>query len=127
MIHRIALALVTVLVSMLLAVGLQAPAQAAYGTSVGHAADDSGYNAMIQVICNTGKRVWLSPGERTFLGRDEEDSCSLSGVDRIVVGYEQMVSCQNLVPPWQSKNFYPGSTDVGSNQTWKCYMKRKPA
>lgn len=96
-------------------------ANAAWGTSVSHASDDSGYRRDIHVVCNTGKHVYLSPGEKTFLGGSSAESCSLSGVDRIIVAYNQTVYCKNLVPPYQNRYFYTGTTYFGSNQTWKCY------
>lgn len=93
----------------------------AWGTSVSHAGDDSGYTRDIHVVCNTGKHVYLAPGEGTFAQSSEEKSCSLSGVDRIIVAYNQTVYCKNLVPPYQNRYFYTGTTYFGSNQTWKCY------
>jgi len=93
----------------------------AWGTSVSHSSSDSGYTRDIHVVCNTGKHVYLSPGQSTFLGATEAESCSLSGVDRIIVAYNQTVYCKNLVPPYQNRYFYTGTTYFGSNQTWKCY------
>lgn len=98
-----------------------APAAAAWGTSVAHASDDSGYARAIHVVCNTGKHVYLQRGQQTFMGSTEAESCSLSGVDRIIVAYNQTVYCKNYAPPYQNRYFYTGTTNFGSNQTWKCY------
>lgn len=97
-------------------------AQAAWGTSVTHASNDAGYSADIHVVCNSGKHIWLSPGQGTAFGTGP--SCTLSGVDRIVVGYNQTVYCKNLAPPYENTYYYTGSTGVPSNRTYKCYMQR---
>lgn len=99
-----------------------AQAKRAWGTSVAHAADDSGYVSDIQVVCNGGKRLFLGLGQSTFL--QSGDGCPLSGVATIVVGYNQTVFCKNLVPPYTDRYFYTGTTAVPSNATYKCYMQR---
>lgn len=98
------------------------PASAAWGTAVTHAADDSGYTGDIQVVCNNGNRLFLKPGQTTFLGTS--GGCSLSGVDRIVVAMNQTVYCKNYAPPYENTYFYTGSNNVPSNRTYKCYSQR---
>lgn len=98
------------------------PANAAWGTAVTHAADDSGYTGDIQVVCNNGNRLYLKPGQTTFLGTS--GGCSLSGVDRIVVAYNQTVYCKNYAPPYENTYFYTGTNYVPSNRTYKCYSQR---
>lgn len=100
-----------------------APAAAAWGTTVGHAADDSGYVADIHVVCDDGRHFWLSPGERTFLGQ-EGKTCTMAGVSKIIVGYNQTVYCKNYTPPYENTYFYTGTNSVPSGRTYKCYMQR---
>lgn len=97
-------------------------AKKAWGTAVTHAADDSGYTGDIHVVCNTGRHIYLKPGQSTFL--DSTNGCSLSGVDRIVVAYNQTVYCKNYAPPYENTYFYTGTNYVGSNKTYKCYAQR---
>jgi hypothetical protein len=94
----------------------------AWGTMVTHAADDSGYTGSIHIVCNSGKHMYLLVGQTTFLGTNE--GCTLSGVDRIVVAYNQTVYCKNYAPPYENTYFYTGTNYVPSNRTYKCYSQR---
>lgn len=96
-----------------------APAAAAWGTSVTHASDDSGYTRDIHIVCENGNHRYLGLGEGTFLSTNP--GCPASGVNRIIVAYNQTVYCKNYAPPYENKYFYTGTNYVGSNKTYKCY------
>lgn len=97
-------------------------AKKAWGTSVKHSSDDSGLTRDIHVVCNDGRHLYLKPGQGTFLS--STTSCGYSGVDRIVVAYNQTVYCKNSVPPYQNTYFYTGTNYMGSNQTWTCFDQK---
>lgn len=120
--NRIVAPLALLLAAVLLPLLTVSPASAAWGTMVTHASNDAGYSADIHVVCNDGKHLWLSPGQSTAFGTST--ACTLSGVDRIVVGYNQTVYCKNYVPPYENRYYYTGTTSVPSNRTYKCYMQR---
>jgi hypothetical protein len=95
----------------------------AWGTDVNHASDDSGYAAMVHVVCTNGTHRYLDRGEGTF--STPSKACGFGGVERIVVGWDQMVYCKNYLPPYQNKTFYLGYyNEVPSAASLKCYMQR---
>jgi hypothetical protein len=97
------------------------PAQAAWGTDVKHASDDSGYTADIHIICTNGNHRYLAVGEWTL----SQKPCGYGGVQRIVVGYNQTVYCKNYMPPYQNIYYYTGNyNEVPSGASLKCYMQR---
>lgn len=114
-------ALIILTIAMML--GNPAPAaHAAIFTDVTHAGDDSGYAAPIHIICrNDGSHRWLYTGESSFMSGK---ACGGLGVDKIVVGYDQTVRCNNLLPPYGWRTFYTGTTEVPSYASLKCYMQR---
>lgn len=97
-------------------------AKKAWGTSVSHASDDSGYTGDIHIVCENGTHRYLKPGQDTALGTNP--GCSASGVNRIIVAYNQTVYCKNYVPPYENTYFYTGTNYVGSLKTYKCYSQR---
>lgn len=100
-----------------------APAAAAWGTAITHAADDAGYAGNIHIVCNDGTHMFLAPGQTTFLAAS--GGCSLSGVDRIVVPLNQTVYCKNYAPPYENTYYYSfNANNVPSNRTYKCYAQR---
>lgn len=91
-------------------------------TDVTHAADDSGYNADIHVVCTDGRHLYLGLGDSSVF---DSPACSGGGVQRIVVGYNQTVYCKNYLPPYQNRYYYTGNyNEVPSYASLKCYMQR---
>lgn len=98
-----------------------APAAAAWGTDVWHAADDGGYVADIHIVCTDGRHRWLPPGKGSW---STGYSCGYGGVQSIYAGYNQAVRCFNALPPYQSAYFVGGYREVPSYASLKCYMQR---
>ena len=76
----------------------------------------------IKIVCTSGRVMYLKPGQSTYL--DTEPGCTASGVDRIIVQYNQTVYCKNYTPPYENTYFYTGTNYVPSNRTHKCYSQR---
>jgi hypothetical protein len=92
-------------------------------TDVTHSRNDSGYTADIHIVCTNGNHRYLGLGESSFGTAGK--SCGQGGVERIVVGYNQTVYCENYLPPYQNKYYYTGNyNEVPSYASLECYMQR---
>lgn len=114
-----ALALLVGFATMLGLSILNAPAaQAGNFNDVVHASDDSGYTADIRIRCSDGRIRFLGVGEWSG------PKCG-AHVDKIMPEYNQMVVCENMLPPYQSRTYWQGNTwELPSWSTFKCYMQR---